>query len=99
MSTSAGVLTRAVEDARHHTTNSTAPAWVDSTVAPRVHTWLPLPQWEQLFLTTPEDFRGGLLYTGGAPVWPPPPGTIPRPVRARSTTPAAPRGDAPRAGK
>jgi hypothetical protein len=69
--TSTGVLTRAVEDAHRQVPSSTRPsAWVDSTVAPVVRTWMPRPQWEQLWLTVPEDFRGGLLYTGGMPVYP-----------------------------
>src|SRR5512139_935487 len=70
-STSTGVLTRAVEAVDRSATDASRPsAWVDTTVAPRVHTWIPLPQFEQLMLTVPEDFRAGLLYTGGATIYP-----------------------------
>jgi hypothetical protein len=70
-SASTGLLTRAVEDVHRQVPSSTRPsAWVDTTVAPAVHTWMPRPQWERLWLTVPEEFRGGLLYTGGMPVYP-----------------------------
>jgi hypothetical protein len=70
-STATGVLTRAVAEVDRHATGASRPsAWVDTTVAPRVHTWMPLPHWELLSLTVPEEFRSGLLYTGGAKVYP-----------------------------
>ena len=94
VSTSTGLLTRAVEDAHRQVPSSTRPsAWVDTTVAPAVHTWMPRPQWERLWLTVPEEFRGGLLYTGGMPVYPWPrfewsPGM---PLGAKVSTQPAPR--------
>ena len=68
---STSALTRAVEDGRRQGPATARPSpWVSTFATPSMRTWIPGPQWERMWLTTPEEFRGGLLYTGGMSVYP-----------------------------